>query len=810
MFFQVLTSSLDGTLRIWDLDDGSAKKVIKIGLPIRHMALSPDGAKAYLTTIKVPKAGDAAAAASPVPMTPATPGKGKAGKEAKTGSQVQEMLLEAPKPVLRRLFKCRDVARLSVTLDGVLVAGARKNVFVWREGFRELIKLKHDRDIKCVAVHSEQRFVAAADERGEIFLWYNALDETDEAPVRSTQMHWHSQAVQAMCVSAEGGYLFSGGKEAVLVIWQLGSGHKSFLPRLGGPIEAVTASPDGTQLAVMCEGGKIRVVDMQTRKIVRSVRLAGMAISAPRTMDGASVLCGSSGQGLVAVCGVGGTDVEVWDVKAAVMVGSVEVLPRNFVSQRDKEREGRGERAAGRVRVSMAAFSGDGGSLAVVHGRDKSGRQGEAHCQLSMWRHSQGRWQVESRVLTPHKEGVTSLSYGPVSAKGQATLLLSSGLDGLFKVWRREARIMPSSVAGGGAARKAGQQDLTWRCQSVCGLRPVACGSAALSHDGSVVAAAYAHTLCICAYPSLGLLAAVTNTACRQPITKVQFLPQSACVVAATASSVALWDVATSGLVWSYSLAPLAIAVHPSLPLVAMSTRSGIVDGQGTGKRHALLCRADSAVPSHTWELEQGGGGALVWSKGAGGRSGGERLLAMQVRGFAALETGEGEGGGEGGKDKERGGAGARGRGEGEDASAYERMMGPKSSSSRRESPVANPLLVGTPGAGAALSLLDGPSHVLGAPSSLLLSFLSAMLPPPAAAAAARGGEEEDGGGGKNKGKKGKGGGGGEEGGGSNGGKGEKKAGRGREVHVVSTKDDDELSFALPRSLDLYAHDDDA
>ena len=821
----VVTSSMDGTLRMWDIADGSATKVIKIGLPVRHMVLSPDGSKAYLTTIKLPRPAGAdtpAGGATPAPLgTPGTPGA--QGKEGKTGSAVQEMVLTAAKPQLRRLFKCRHVAKLSVTSDGVLVAGARKNVFVWREGMRDPVKLKHERDISSVAVHSEHRFVAAADDRGEIFLWYNVLDEGGDAPVRSSQMHWHSQAVRAMCVSAEGGYLFSGGEEAVLVIWQLGSGQKSFLPRLGGAIEAIAACPDGMQLAMLCEGGKIRVIDMQTRKLIKSIRLAGLAISAPKALaEGANMLCEASGLGLVAVCGTSGTDVEVWDVKGS-MVGSLEVVPRNYVKQAERgdgAGGSRGDRDGGqpRLRVQIAAFSGDGESMAVVHGREKGGgsKGGDAHFQLSMWRHTQGRWKAESRVLSPHKEAVTSVSFGPQPAKGTSSLLLSSGTDGLFKVWRREARPQSASV---NSNRKEGEGELTWRCQSVCGLRPVSCGASAFSQDGSVVAAAYAHTVCICAYPSLGLLTAMTNTSCRQPINRIAFLPQSSCLIAATHQSVSMWDVSTGSLRWAYTLSPLAMAMHPSLPLVALSVRSGVVGGGTAGKRHVLLCKAENAAPTHTWEVESGGGTGLVWSKGTGGgsKAGGERLLVLQSRGFSALEMGGGESGAEKGSGKKVEAAPEEGK------SAFDRMMGGAGSKRGEGKEGVNPLLVGTPTAHGAMSLVEGPSHVLGAPSMLLNSFLKALLPAPLASgdvprgetAGSAGVEEEGkGGGGKKKGKKGskrgEGAGDGEDSkDGSS--KVEKKASGGgkdsKDMVGMSVDDDEELSFALPKALNLYADD---
>ena len=55
-------------------------------------------------------------------------------------------------------------------------------------------------------------------------------------------MHWHAHRVRSLAFSADGTTLLSGGDEAVLVMWQLGTRNRSFLPRLGGSILAIASS----------------------------------------------------------------------------------------------------------------------------------------------------------------------------------------------------------------------------------------------------------------------------------------------------------------------------------------------------------------------------------------------------------------------------------------------------------------------------------------------------------------------------------------------------------------------------------------
>ena len=169
---------------------------------------------------------------------------------------------------------------------------------------------------------------------------------------------------------------------------------------VGGPIEHVCASPDGVHVAALCDGGRLRVANLQTRNIDKEFRLTHAAPPL-QDMDYSNIVGSATGLGMVAVGGRG-TEVEVWDVKGT-LVHQLQVMPRNYVSRQD-------DKHAVGCKVKMVAFSSDARAMAVVHGRDK----GDTHCQLSMWRLAQGKWEVESRVLSPHKDSVTSLTVSHV------------------------------------------------------------------------------------------------------------------------------------------------------------------------------------------------------------------------------------------------------------------------------------------------------------------------------------------------------------------------------------------------------------
>jgi NET1-associated nuclear protein 1 (U3 small nucleolar RNA-associated protein 17) len=63
-----------------------------------------------------------------------------------------------------------------------------------------------------------------------------------ERRVQTTTLHWHAHAVSSLAFTPNGAYLLSGGEEAVLVIWQIHSGKKEFVPRVGAPIQSISVS----------------------------------------------------------------------------------------------------------------------------------------------------------------------------------------------------------------------------------------------------------------------------------------------------------------------------------------------------------------------------------------------------------------------------------------------------------------------------------------------------------------------------------------------------------------------------------------
>jgi NET1-associated nuclear protein 1 (U3 small nucleolar RNA-associated protein 17) len=67
-----------------------------------------------------------------------------------------------------------------------------------------------------------------------------------EKKTQTTTLHWHAHAVSSIAFTPNGAYLLSGGEESVLVIWQLRTGQKEFVPRVGAPINTISISRMGS------------------------------------------------------------------------------------------------------------------------------------------------------------------------------------------------------------------------------------------------------------------------------------------------------------------------------------------------------------------------------------------------------------------------------------------------------------------------------------------------------------------------------------------------------------------------------------
>ena len=125
----------------------------------------------------------------------------------------------------------------------------------------------------------DEEYFATGDASGCIRLWY-CLNESAtvktpgvEKTAQTTTLHWHAHAVSSLAFTANGAYLLSGGEEAVVVIWQLHTGKKEYVPRVGSPIVhiAVLSTAGEEEYLLTLADASLVFVRASSLKISRSI-----------------------------------------------------------------------------------------------------------------------------------------------------------------------------------------------------------------------------------------------------------------------------------------------------------------------------------------------------------------------------------------------------------------------------------------------------------------------------------------------------------------------------------------------------------
>lgn len=238
-------SSLDGYIRVWDFLDGVLLQTIDVSHPVAHVCAHASAKDSVYVAVARP-----------------TKKKSSKGKDIEDNGAVLHVSLRpssetASLPIQKPAFivgigKTRSCNGLDVSPDGAwLVAIAGNKVYVaktsaLKAGFTKYVSPER---LSSLTFHPENEYFATGDDKGVVRLWYCLNDQVPEKAVgvekkaQTTALHWHSHAVSSLSFTANGAYLLSGGEESVLVIWQLHTGKKEFVPRLGSPITSVSVSP---------------------------------------------------------------------------------------------------------------------------------------------------------------------------------------------------------------------------------------------------------------------------------------------------------------------------------------------------------------------------------------------------------------------------------------------------------------------------------------------------------------------------------------------------------------------------------------
>mmetsp|Transcript_23554 Transcript_23554/g.65323 ORF Transcript_23554/g.65323 Transcript_23554/m.65323 type:complete len:792 (+) Transcript_23554:137-2512(+) len=626
---QVYTSSLDGTVKLWDTSDGELVSTIRVGEPVYSLAC-PKGSKVlYLTCHR---------------------------QEAKSG-KVRRIDLSSGK-VTQDIFKVSAAPILEVSLTGALVATTNRNtLFVWRTSttLNEALPLHHTKKLTCCALAPSGDQVAAGDVTGRILMWRgldSALSQPrsrSEALTALTTMHWHSAAVNCIAFSSDGRYMLSGGSEAVLVIWQLHSGQRTYLPRLGSALMTISSTPDPSTFLVSQADNCARLINTSAMKVECSVY---GVLPPPRSADAEGATSAAPaihpGSGHL-VLPAENCILQFYDVVHDKHVSCLQIAARNPVSWSSLREDAAGDESTKlpeEPRVTSFSFSCEGDWLVTAELRPHVGEGNSTECSLKFWEQS-GRqagamqsYELNTRADSPHTARVSCLAYHPANH-----LVVSGSADGQFKIWS----IQRMPLAPGHSSQWG------WRCRSTASLaqpgvarQDEALQAAAFSHDGSLLALGCGDKVSIWEPESNALISHLPKPSGsgKANFSKLCFLSGTPYLVGTSQgpdASLVVWNLVTASVWWSYKLSVSHVTADPASGrfAVALPALQVAADDHSSSPRsaHILLFDGSSSKPIAAWRLVKTEARALMFVRSGSSLAG--QFAAVEGAAPLVLVTGD-------------------------------------------------------------------------------------------------------------------------------------------------------------------------
>ena len=316
--------------------------------------------------------------------------------------------------------------------------------------------------------------------------------------------------MQEVVLTSTGNYILSGGNEPVMVLWQLDTGKKQFLPHLPSAICSIAVSPTGNLYVIKLANNSTVVLSARELKPCATITGLQLCPDMNRPATTAAVLHPQyPDQLLIAVPTFCETSKRRRNLANASVIQTYDIRTNSHVSRQAVARTD-----ATTVRVSPEGHEiktpdikyldicEDGKWMATVDAWSKSpldfsgkARADDYEVFLKFWRWNRNSslWELVTRVDSPHFLDSSTAPVLGMACRPYTHEFVTIGADAKLRFWCPAVR----QRSGLDKGRAAENQPETWKCRNVIDLqgrvgsnRSILLKAAciAFSEDGSVLA----------------------------------------------------------------------------------------------------------------------------------------------------------------------------------------------------------------------------------------------------------------------------------------------------------------------------------
>ncbi|KZT75043.1 hypothetical protein DAEQUDRAFT_753684 [Daedalea quercina L-15889] len=598
--FQLITGSTDGHIRLWNFMDAVLLQTIDVKKPIMHVAAH----ERFKDHVFVSVARGTKKKSSKARRETSEDNGAIICVSWRPSDATANSLIQRPADTTF-VGKTRATTGLALSPSGAwLVATGGHKAYVCptsslATGFTKFVS---PQQLTCLAFHPSEEYFATGDVTGCIRLWY-CLDaglakaSGVQRTAQTTTMHWHAHAVSSIAFTTNGAYLLSGGEEAVLVIWQLHSGKKEFVPRVGAPISHVAVSRTAVgeeEYLLALSDASFTFVRSGTLKLSRTIARLRIdpAITHGRPPASSSIpLAFHLPTSAIVLPSSHPSSLQIYHPISSRLVFELEVSPSNRIARRD-------EKPLQPSRVEHAVVSDSGEWMATIDRREPDGPfHGEVHLKIWWWDHKSEYWILNTRIERPHGlSRVSALTFRPKTNGNDELFLVTVGADGHIKSWGIRM-----------AKQKSGNTEVFWVARSTMRYRSEVPTHVSWSADGSLFAVSVGPHVALYDGNTNSLHQVLTCSDCKHA-TSAHFVGTSGRHIAVVGhNDVMLWDLLSRSMRWRYASSHVIdrLVPHPTSESFAVFERSA-TSGTTTSATRVVLLRPTSHIPTATRTLPFG------------------------------------------------------------------------------------------------------------------------------------------------------------------------------------------------------------